>query len=293
MNWENRCQKLMEIAIMCWDKPWTQANLKTLSMPYLSLGSEGRRILCGRNPHLKTDILTTVELWNIMESTFIRQRNITFDGFMLLTTKKSKGESIEHFFGKLKELFEKCDLGNQENTLVRDLFTANMQDPEIQRQLLRETLEPPQALRLALHMELKQRNQLQIWNTHPASHVNAINPQRPFRQSNQRSNTPTSNRQSNQLCRNCGLTWTWSTNHKDKCIAKRKTCNSCGLQNHFSRLCRTLDSSSTKSTRSNVNSFEETTTEQSVYAIQNRNYNTQCESDYDSSDDNILAGIAS
>ena len=126
----------MEIGIVCGDKPWTQADHKTVSMLYLSLGTKGRRIICSRKPHLKMDILTTVELWIIMQSTFIGQRNITFDRYMLLTTKQSKGESIEHFFGKLKELSENCDLGNQEDTLIRDLFIANMQDPEIQRELL-------------------------------------------------------------------------------------------------------------------------------------------------------------
>ena len=73
MNRQNRCQRQMEIGIMCGDKPWTQADRKTVSMLYLSLGTEGRRIICSRNPHLKMDILTTVELWTIMESTFIRQ----------------------------------------------------------------------------------------------------------------------------------------------------------------------------------------------------------------------------
>ena len=147
MNWENRCQKQMEIGIMCGDKPWTQADRKTVSMLYLSLGTEGRRIICSRNTHLKMDNLTTVELWNIMESTFIRQRNITFYRYMLLSTKQSEEETIEHF-GKLKELSENCDLGDQEDTLIRDLSIANMQDPEIQRELLRETLEPPPSLTL-------------------------------------------------------------------------------------------------------------------------------------------------
>ena len=276
---------------MCGDKPWAQADRKTVSMLYLSLGTEGRRIICSKNPQLKMDILTTVELWNIMESTFIRQRNIAFDRYMLLTAKQSKGESIEHFFGKLKELSENCDLGNQEDTLIRDLFIANMQYPEIQRELLRETLEPAQALRLAINMELGQRNQLQISNTQTASHINAIIPQRSFRQSNQRPTTSNSTRQSSQLCRNCGLTW--SANHKDKCIARGKTCNNCGLRNHFSRICRKPKSSSNNSTRSNINSIEETTTDQFVNAIQNADYNPQCESDYDSSDDNMVASIAS
>ena len=200
------------------------------------------------------DILTTVELWNIMEATFTRQRNITFDRYMLLTTKQMKRESIEHFFSKLKELSENYDLRNQEDTLMRDLFIANMQDPEILRELLRETLEPAQSLRLAINMELGQRNQLQISSAQPASHVNAITPQRNFRQTNQRPTPSNFTRQSKQLCRNCGLTW--SPNHKDKCIAKGKTCNNCCLQNHFSRVWRKPTKfSSKKSTRANINSI--------------------------------------
>ncbi|XP_075252665.1 uncharacterized protein LOC142344670 [Convolutriloba macropyga] len=265
---------------MCGDKPWAQADRKTVSMLYLSLGTEGRRIVCSRNPPLKMDILSTVELWNIMEATFIRQRNITFDRYMLPTTKQSKGESMEHLFGKLKEISENCELGSQEDTLIRDLFIANMQDPETQRELLRETLEPDQILGLAINMELGQRNQLQITNAQPKSHVNAVISQRSFRQTSQRPNTSSFTRPSNQLCRNCGLTW--SANHKDKCIARGKTCNNCGLQNHFSRVCRKPKSSSNKPTRWNVNSVEDTSTDQTVNAIQNMDYNPQCESDYDS-----------
>ena len=140
-------------------------------------------------------------------------------------------------------------------------------------------------------MELGQRNQLQISNAQPASHVNAITPQRPFRQSNQKQNFTAPIRQTNQLFQNCGLTW--SANHKDKCIAKSKTCNNCGLRNHFSRVCRKPKSSSSKPTRPNVDSIEDNATEQSVIAIQDTNYNPQCRSDYDSSDDNMVASIAS
>ena len=112
---------------------------------------------CSQNPHLKMDSLTTAELWTIMEAAFIRQRNITFDSYVLLTTKQTRGESIEHLFGKLNELSENCELGSQEDALIRNLFIANLLDPEIQRELLRETLEPAQAIRLAINMELGQK----------------------------------------------------------------------------------------------------------------------------------------
>ena len=220
MNWENRCQRQLEIGVMCGDKPWAQADRKTVSMLCLTLGTEGRRIVCSRNPHLKMDILTTAELWTIMESAFIRQGNITFDRYVLLTTKQTRGESIEHFFGKLKELSENCELGSQEDTVIRDLFIANMLDPEIQTELLRETLEPAQALRLAINMELGQRNQLQISNSQPAPQVNAVTSQRPSRPPSQRPTTSIFSRPPNQLCRNCGLTS--SANHKSSALREAR-----------------------------------------------------------------------
>ena len=260
-------------------------------MLYLSFSSDGRRIICSRNPRLKMDKLTTMELWKITEDILLRPRNITFDNYMLLTTKQSKGESIEHLFGKLKEFSENCHLLNQEDDLIRDLFIANMQDPEIQRELLRETFEPAQALRLAINMELAQRSQLQISNNQSSLHVNSKNPHRPLRQQNQRQNFAAPIRQTNKLSRNCGLTW--SANHKDRFIANGKTCNNCGLQNHFSHVCRKLKSTYSKPARPYVNSIEEKTSKKSVNAIQDTNYNLLCSSDYDSSNDSKVASIAS
>ena len=173
----------------------------------------------------------------------------------------------------MKELSENCELGSQEDTLIRDLFIANILDPEIQRELLRETLGPAQALRLAINMELGQRNQLQITNSQSAPQVNAVIPQRSFRPPSQRPTASSFTRPPNQICRNCGLTW--SANHKVKCIARGKTCNNCGLQNQFSRVCRKPKSSSNKPIRSNVNSVEENSTDQTVNAIQKMNYNPQ------------------
>ena len=60
---------------------------------------------------------------------------------MLLTSKQSKGEPVEYFFGKLKEISQNCDFGNQENTLISDLFFLedyDMKDYEIQKRLFQK-----------------------------------------------------------------------------------------------------------------------------------------------------------
>ena len=61
MNWQNKCQRLIEIGIMCGEKPWSLADCKTVFLLYLSIGVEGRRILNCKNPHSMIDTLGTAE----------------------------------------------------------------------------------------------------------------------------------------------------------------------------------------------------------------------------------------
>ena len=78
MNWPNKCQRLIEIGILCDDKPWPLADRKTVSLLYLSIGVEGCRILNCKDPLIMIDTLATVDFWKIVENAFIHPRNITF-----------------------------------------------------------------------------------------------------------------------------------------------------------------------------------------------------------------------
>ena len=89
-----------------------------------------------------------------MEEAFIRPRNITFDRHVFLITKQLRGETVEHFYGTLKELEGNCDFENKDQTLIRDVFITNLIDPEVQKELLKQTVEPRQALKLAINMEI-------------------------------------------------------------------------------------------------------------------------------------------
>ena len=136
MNWQNKCQRLIEVGIMCGDKPWPLGDCKIVSLLYISIGVEGRRNHNCKNPHIMIDTLSTVDFWKIVEEAFIRPRNITFDRLVFLITKLLRGETVEHFYGKLKELTENCEFENKEETLIRDVFITNLMDPEIQKELL-------------------------------------------------------------------------------------------------------------------------------------------------------------
>ena len=112
MKWQSKCQRLIEVRIMCGEKPWPLADRKTVSLLYLSIGVEGRSILNCKNPHIIIDTLTTEEFWKIVEEAFIRPRNINFERHVFLITKQLRGETVEHFYGKLKNLAENCDFEN-------------------------------------------------------------------------------------------------------------------------------------------------------------------------------------
>ena len=100
MNWQNKCQRLIEVGIKCGDKPLQLADRKTVSLLYLSIQIEGPRILDCENPHIMIDTLTTVDFWKIVEEAFVRPRNINFDRHVFLITKQLRGETVEHFYGK-------------------------------------------------------------------------------------------------------------------------------------------------------------------------------------------------
>ena len=166
-KWKNECNQIDQIGVVCGDKPWDMADRKAKSLIYLSLGIEGRKMHARKFPHTNVEEKTTMELWEDLEQTFIRPRNVTFDRYLLLTRKQHRGETMDQFHSALRSLAEQCQLGYLEDALLRDIFTAIMIDQEIQKELLKTTLAPEKALELAVSIELGIRSQLAIQTRQP------------------------------------------------------------------------------------------------------------------------------
>ena len=279
---------------MCGDKPWPLADLKTVPLLYLSIGVDGRRILNCKNPHTMIVTLTTVEFWKIVEEAFIRPRNLTFDLHLFLITKQLRGETVEQFYGKLKEMAENCDFENEEETLTRDVFISNQIDPELQKELLKQTIEPRQALENTINMELGMRNQHQIQQRNktviPAS-VNAVqfpnSSRAPIWQNP--NNFQRKNNRSTLYWSNCGGIWlslliVINVSQKVKPVTIVK------LLNHFSKVCRKQKNARPQnSMKKTVNIVvEESHPEESVNFLQPAKL---YESDYSSGEDNTVAVI--
>ena len=62
-SWLNRCQKIQFVGILCVEKSWNYCDNKAVSLTYLSLGMEGRRIFGSQEPNIQIDRVTTKDLW--------------------------------------------------------------------------------------------------------------------------------------------------------------------------------------------------------------------------------------
>ena len=177
--------------------------------------------------------------------------------------------------------------------MIRDVFITSLIDPEIQKELLKQTVEPRQALELAINMELGMRNQHQIQQHNkiviPAS-VNAVQFPNSSRSPNCQNpnNFPRQNNRSTLYCSNCG--GIWLPNHRDKCITKGKTSNKCGLLNHFAKICRKQNNAKPQNSKKKMVNIveEEPHPKDSVNFLKPAKL---YESDYSSREDNTVAVI--
>ena len=116
-----------------------------------------------------------------------------------------------------------------------------MLDDDIQRELLRDTVDPERALSIAVNMEMGHQNQQRISSNNSAT-GNTVNAKQSFSRfrgasaSENPSGNAAVNRASVGQCRGCGQAWT--TTHRQVCPAMGKKCNHCGLINHFAKVCR-------------------------------------------------------
>ena len=159
LTWQNRCKKIDEIGIFCGVKPWKISDQKAAALQYLCIGTEDRRIFKIKHPHFFIEKEPTKEQWCVMEDSYIKTRNITYDRFVFFSSKQQKGESIESFCGKVIAQTGNYSLGDEETTLIRDTFILNILDYETQKKLLEEVVSPHTALEKLIYTEMRAQNQ--------------------------------------------------------------------------------------------------------------------------------------
>ena len=112
-----------------------------------------------------------------------------------------------------------------------------MQNEDIQKELLKETVEPDKALAIAINIEMGTLNQLKM-NANKNELNSTVNQVQRMRIANATpfSTMNTTARKKPTTCHFCGMNWTLE--HRNRCPARGKKCNNCGIENHFSKVCR-------------------------------------------------------
>ena len=167
-----------------------------------------------------------------------------------------------------------------------------MQNEDIEKVLLKETVEADKALAIAINIEMGTLNQLKLNAKKTELNSTVIQVQRmrvanatPF------STINTTARKKPTTCHFCGINWT--PEHRNRCPARGKKCNNCGIENHFAKFCRKpKDPNSYPKPKPRVNNVEKDDQVEDV----NQNsvdFDTDLESKYSSDEDNCVAAISS
>ena len=131
-----------------------------------------------------------------------------------------------------------CYLGSHEDSIIRHVFIANMQDGEIQREPFKETRTAKKALEGAMNFEMGIQNQVKISGNaiHQTTNEVTTTSIHNIQGSWNRSRPSTSHLVKPTICLKCG--YRWSAAHRHNCPARGKNCKNCGIANHFPKVCR-------------------------------------------------------
>ena len=167
--WENQCQHLDNLGPTVDGIPWEEADIKCRGYIYLCLRTEVQRRLTQYYPNLKIQEISTRDFWGRLTRFFVKERNVTFDRYEAFTRKQGKTDTLEELHCGLTELVVKgnfkctaCNDVGLESEIIRDLFTANMSNDEVQKDIFAETKTPEQALDYAIRREKGLDNQVHI-----------------------------------------------------------------------------------------------------------------------------------
>ena len=108
--------------------------------------------------------------------------------------------------------------------------------------------------------------------------------------------TPVSNMNTNARKKPTSCLFWWNeldSEHRNKCLAREKNCNNCGIENHFAKVCRKpKDPSSYPKPKLRANNVEKDDQTDKVNQISAK-FDPDLESNYSSDEDNCVASVSS
>ena len=202
------------------------AKRKMTSLLYISIGKTGKKMLMDKFPKINFLLIQLNILLLNCNECFQMRRNRTLDRHTFLSRKQKPSETLHQFWNVLNGLAAKCDLGNQTEGLVYDIFILNMSNKQVQEKLCTEPKDNPlDALQCAIAFE----DGLKRQKTYGYFSQEAKVKEGPLCANS-------GNRQNNGECWRCGA-GNFTLDHVKIFRAADAKCKYCGRKGQLERVC--------------------------------------------------------
>ncbi|KAL4721170.1 hypothetical protein ACJJTC_004946 [Scirpophaga incertulas] len=171
---------------------------------------------------------------------FIPRKNVVFNRYQFFKREQIEIESFDAFLTELRILANKCDFGDQLDSLVRDRIIIGVKDKALQERLLRENnISLEKTIEMCRICEISKKEVETIQNDKNLQVVDVINTKK---------NCYNKNKLRKFNCSRCGR-----IHGVNECPAYGQTCKGCGKLNHFQLKCKSLR----KINETNINEVKE------------------------------------
>ncbi|KAI5756075.1 hypothetical protein M8J77_021868 [Diaphorina citri] len=169
----------------------------------------------------------------LFDKYFSPKKNLSLERNVFLSRRQLPGESLEMFFTNLKNLSATCELGELQDSLVKDMFIVGLLDENshIKERLLEDDSKSlNEIFDWARTIEMSRDKTKSMFAIHHPPRQSSSSFKQP---SMTKPNKQNNNSNTNSRCQRCGLAH-WA----EKCPASKAKCNSCGKTGHYSKMCR-------------------------------------------------------
>ncbi|GFU60030.1 uncharacterized protein TNCV_3238091 [Trichonephila clavipes] len=181
------------------------------------------------------DCTTYAQAIAILDSLFIKKRNVIFARHCLSTRNQQTEETVSEYLQILNQLSKDCDFTDVKaeeyrKEYIRDAFIRGLKCPRIRQRLLENT-----------SMTLDQARTLESAEVHAASYIGSSFPVQSaamktedFSEETVATSAASSFSSRSQKCFFCGN----DLHSRTLCPARNVTCRNCGKKGHYQRVCK-------------------------------------------------------
>ena len=200
------------------------AKRKVVSLLYISIGRNARKMLMDKFPRINILLIELRELMQNCAECFQIRRNRTLDRHTFLSRKQKTAATLNQFWNALNGLAARCNFGDQTESLVHDIFVLNMANKQVKEKLCTEPKETPaEALQFAIAFEDGPKRQKSYGYINQEPNVKE-EPICAISSNNTRE------------CWRCGA-GNFTLDHLKRCKAPEAMCNYCGRKGYLERVC--------------------------------------------------------